>query len=35
VGVDTFKPIGKGHDADPVTTSLVDKTVSEISCSGF
>ena len=35
VGVDTFKAIGNGHDADPATTTLVDKTVSEISCSGF
>jgi hypothetical protein len=35
VGVDTFKPIGDGHHADPATTSLVDETVAEISCSGF
>lgn len=35
VGVDTFKPIGNGHDADPATQTLVNNEVTEISCSGF
>jgi hypothetical protein len=35
MGVDTFKPIGNGHDADPASQTLVNEPVNEISCSAF